>query len=66
MIGRVGFADDVPEPFELVDGVHDGRLGEPGTRGQLGDARSLGADVLANRKQRRPQIGETASEVENI
>ena len=59
-VGGVGLAGDVAEPLELVDGVHDGRLGEPGALGQLGDARPVRADVLRDREQRRPQVGEAA------
>ena len=60
-VGRVGPAGDVAEPLELVDGVHDGRLGEPCALGQLGDPRAGRADVLADREQRRPQIVEAVT-----
>lgn len=57
-VGGIGLAGDVAEPFELIDSVHDSRLGEPGSGSQLGDAGPLRADVLGDRKQRRPQVGE--------
>jgi hypothetical protein len=55
-VGRVGLAGDVAEPLELVDGVHDGRLGEPRARGQLGGACPVCADVLGDGQQRRAEV----------
>ena len=48
-----GSAGHVAEPLELVDSMDDGRLGQHGPLGQLGDPRSRRADVLADREQRR-------------
>lgn len=47
----VGDALDVAESLELIDGPHDGGLGQLGSFSEVGDPRALGRDVRGDREQ---------------
>jgi hypothetical protein len=57
---RIGSPLDVAQALEVGDEVDDGRLAHLGELGQLGEARPLVPDVLADRPVRGAEVGEAA------